>query len=167
MKFLTVLMLFFGLVFAFDTSVFPKPKDGESLQTLTLKPLKNEQNYKVEVEFGKIVEVDCNHHFFIGGKLEQKNLDGYGYVYYKFSAKADMAGTLMACGDTKKEAKFIKFEPKISTYYNSALPLIIYTPKDVKIRYKVYKLVDEKFVDVVDDEAKKLQTDSNSSLAKP
>lgn len=148
MKKFLLFLLSFGVVFAFDASIFPPASSGEKQYIINLPAKKDESKFQVVIEFGRVVSVDCNTHFFTGGSLERLNLDGYGYVYYKFSDEdSNLISTKMACPDYKNQDEFVKFSHKISTFYSSQTPLVIYTPSSVKLRYKIYKLVDEKMVE--------------------
>lgn len=132
---------------AFDTSVFPKAKDGFKQHTINLEPKSIEEDYKVIVQFGRVLSVDCNSHSYSGGLLERKILAGYGYDYYEFSDEnSTLISTMMLCPDGVLKDEFVMFSDSIETHYNSQIPLIIYAPKDVDIRVKIYKLESEKIL---------------------
>ena len=86
--------------------IYPNAEKGMVKHTIVLSQKDDENNYLVKVKFGREEEVDCNQHFLIDGKIEEKILDGYGYNYYVFNGSDKMASTLMAWavqGKTKKD----------------------------------------------------------------
>lgn len=136
------LMVLFSMVLsastmmAQDISMFPKAPEGYKRVTIKMKPLKNEDNYKVEFYIGKLEEVDNCNNFFLSGDLEKKNLEGWGYDYYHFDSKA-VAGTKMGCLDNKRVKKLVYYQPQMERY-NSKLPIVIYVPKDHEVRYRIW-----------------------------
>ncbi|QKF64173.1 ecotin family protein [Campylobacter corcagiensis] len=136
-----------SLAFGFDTSIFPKAQDGFRQHIINLEPKQSEKDYEVVVEFGRVLSVDCNVHSYSGGILKDKVLDGYGYNYYEFSDNnSTLYKTLMLCPDEALKDEFVMFGDSIKTHYNSKIPLIIYAPKDINIRVKIYALESEKIL---------------------
>jgi ecotin len=82
------------------------------------------------------MEVDCNHHSMMG-KIEEKDLQGWGYNYYEVDSKGETMSTLMACLDGKKTKKFVT-TPSVLTRYNSRLPIVIYHPENLEVRYRIW-----------------------------
>lgn len=132
---------------AFDSFIFPKPKNGFKQHIINLEPKKSEQDYRVLVEFGRVLSVDCNSHSYSGGVLESKVLAGYGYSYYEFSDdNSTLLSTMMLCPRGVLKDEFVMFSDSIKTNYNSQIPLIIYAPKDISIKVKIFVLESEKIL---------------------
>lgn len=89
---------------------------------------------------GQTLEVDCNHHR-LGGELESKTLEGWGYDYYVFDKLSGPVSTMMACPDGKKTKKFVTagLGDDAMLRYNSKLPIVIYTPTNVDVKYRIWR----------------------------
>ncbi len=120
-----------------DVKMFPTPKNGFVQKVIRLKPKKMEENYLVEILIGKKAEVDACNRFFLGGNLEENNLDGWGYNYYIFTTDGVVGGTLMACADNKKLEKIV-YAPSQKVSYNSSLPLVVYVPSGYQVDYRIW-----------------------------
>ncbi|PHM68308.1 serine protease inhibitor ecotin [Xenorhabdus sp. KJ12.1] len=127
-----------------DLASFPEPSEGMVRSVITLTPEKDENNYMVELMIGKSMMVDCNHHWF-GGNLETKNIDGWGYNYYELDKVAGPMSTKMACADQKKTMKFVTVNLDKDAFirYNSKLPIVVYTPKTIKVKYRIWQASDK------------------------
>lgn len=121
-----------------DVKMFPDAKEGYKMVYIKLPSKKNEENLKVEVFVGKNMEVDkCNRHL-LNGILNKENLEGWGYSYLTVTSNGEVSSTLMACPDAKKENKFITMIPR-TLDYNSKLPLVIYVPEGLEVKYRIWK----------------------------
>lgn len=128
---------------------FPKPEKGMSRHVLTLPKENDESILKLELVLGKTVETDLQNRYFFGGKIEEKVAEGWGYTYFVLPEIGPMAGTLMAIPpDAPKAERFIPIagEPFLIRY-NSKLPVVVYAPKDVEVRYRLWR-GDEKTVPI-------------------
>ena len=119
---------------------FPKAEKGMTRQVIQLPEQKDESAYKVELLIGKTLEVDCNHQR-LGGELESKTLEGWGYDYYVVEKISGPVSTMMACPDQKKTKKFVtaSLGDDGMLRYNSKLPIVVYTPENVEVKYRVWK----------------------------
>lgn len=115
--------------------------------TIKLPKLEKEIDYKIELIFGKELEVDCNNHFLGGGKLREKP-SKEPIMLYEFNSKAELASTMMMCPDNKKKKKFVHYSFTKVLDYDSYTPIVIKAPKDVIVKYKIYKKIDEKSAEV-------------------
>ncbi|MGO3908286.1 serine protease inhibitor ecotin [Huaxiibacter chinensis] len=119
---------------------YPQAEKGMKRQVIQLPAQEDESGYKVELLIGKTLKVDCNQHR-LGGQLESKTLEGWGYDYYVFDKVTSPVSTMMACPDGKKEEKFVTayLGENSLLRYNSKLPIVVYTPDTVDVKYRIWK----------------------------
>lgn len=121
-----------------EVAPFPKPEQGFTRQVIHLPSQPQEENFQVEILAGKTLTVDCNRQR-LGGMLEEKNLEGWGYPFYRLEKVIGPMSTMMACPDGKSKKDFV---PVVGDgfllRYNSKLPIVLYVPEDVDVRYRVW-----------------------------
>ena len=120
---------------------FPPPDQGQARYAIHLAELDDESNYQVELIVGQTVEMDENNHYFFGGQIKKETIAGWGYTRYVVGELGPMAGTLMAVDpNASKVARFIRLagEPYLIRY-NSRLPVVVYVPEGVEVRYRIWR----------------------------
>lgn len=118
---------------------YPKAKDNQVRHVIDLQKIDNEDNYQVELIVGKEIMVDCNHQWF-GAELSSKTLEGWGYDYYVVGDLNGPMSTMMGCLNQEDKLAFVKTDMGKDAFirYNSKLPIVVYTPKDVDVKYRVW-----------------------------
>jgi ecotin len=121
-----------------EVAPFPKPEQGFTRQVIHLPSQPQEENFQVEILAGKTLTVDCNRQR-LGGILEEKNLEGWGYPFYRLEKVIGPMSTMMACPDGKSKKDIV---PVVGDgfllRYNSKLPIVLYVPEDVDVRYRIW-----------------------------
>ena len=123
-----------------ELAAFPPTEKGMVRHVLRLPKKDDEDAFKIELIVGKTVKVDAENRYFFSGKIEEQNIQGWGYVCYRISELGPMAGTLMAVDPAApKEDRFVALggEPYL-VRYNSRLPLVVYAPEGVTVRYRLW-----------------------------
>ena len=122
-----------------DVAPFPKAEKSHTRLVIQLAPKEHEEDFQVEIIAGKNLLVDCNKPR-LGGILEEKNLEGWGYPFYRLEKVIGPMSTLMACppGSTKKRAFVPVVGDGFMLRYNSKLPIVLYVPKDLEVRYRIW-----------------------------
>ncbi len=122
------------------TAPWPAAKAGMNRQVIWLPPRKDEVDVKVELLIGKTMTVDCNR-VLISGKLESKTLKGFGYNYLELDKLSPPASTMMGCPENSKTEKFISANLGDAALqrYNSRLPMVIYVPEGVTVKYRLWQ----------------------------
>jgi len=145
---ITAFGLFFTVLSAYagdNMKAFPPPDKGMVRYVLELPELDDESTYKVELIIGKTVLIDEKNHYFFGGNIQEESIKGWGFPRYIVSELGPMAGTLMAIDpDVPKVNIFVKLggEPYLIRY-NSRLPIVIYAPEGVEVRYRLWSVGSE------------------------
>lgn len=119
---------------------FPAAGQGMVRHVLQVPKRDDESAFKVELIVGKTVETDGQNRYFFGGRIEAETIEGWGYTRYKVVELGPMAGTLMAVDpNAPKVARFItlRSDPYL-VRYNSRLPIVVYVPDDVEVRYRIW-----------------------------
>jgi ecotin len=148
---LTVLLFFSAMVSARaaeNLKAFPSAGEGMVRHVLQLPEQEDESAYKVELIVGRMVHVDAGNRYFFGGRIEAETVKGWGFPCYNVSALGQMAGTLMAIDpDAPKVNRFITLggEPYLIRY-NSRLPVVVYAPEGVEVRYRLWSAEPESSV---------------------
>ena len=121
-------------------TAFPAAGNGQTRHVVFLPPQEDEFAFKVEIIVGKTELVDAHNRFFFGGALEEVEVEGWGYTRYVLKALGPLAGTMMAVSpDQPKVARFIPVGGGgLIVRYNSKLPLVVYVPNGVEVRYRVW-----------------------------
>ena len=123
-----------------NLKAFPAAEEGMVRYVLQLPKQHDESAFKVELMVGKTVQVDERNRYFFGGKLEAENIKGWGFTRYQVSKLGPMAGTRMAVDPSApKVSRFIALggDPYIIRY-NSRLPIVVYVPEGVEVRYRIW-----------------------------
>ena len=122
-----------------DIKMFPAATPEQQRVVIRLPQLADESNSKVEVMVSKQLETDCNQQR-LGGNLQEQALKGWGYSYYTLDELMGPISTMMAC---PQQSKKITAVPVIGEgyllRYNSKLPLVIYAPKGVSVKYRLWQ----------------------------
>ena len=103
--------------------------------------MNDEDDYRVELQIGKTVELDEINRYFFGGSMEEVIVEGWGFPKYVVKELGPMAGTRIGVDpNAPKVKRFVRLggEPKLLRY-NSKLPLVIYVPTGTEVRYRVWK----------------------------
>jgi ecotin len=123
-----------------DMKAFPPAGEGMARHVIRLPEQKDETVLKVELIIGKTVRTDAANHYFFSGKLETENIPGWGYDRYILPKLGVMGGTLMAVDPAApKVERFISLGGETMLRYNSRLPIVVYVPTGVEVRYRLWR----------------------------
>lgn len=126
-----------------DISMYPSSVDGFSMFTITLEAKDNEADYQIELYAGKMAAIDCNNHRLLG-EFSKQTVNGWGYSYYEFKSNGELMSTLRACPDNSKHQEFVK-SSTILVRYNSKLPIVVYLPNNISLKYKIWERGEAEF----------------------
>jgi ecotin len=124
-----------------NLKAFPPAEKGMIRYVLQLPKQADESAFKVELIAGKTVLTDERNRYFFAGKIEPETVKGWGFTLYNVSQLGPMAGTQMAVDpNAPKVERFITLggEPYLIRY-NSRLPVVVYAPDGVEVRYRIWK----------------------------
>ena len=124
-----------------NMKAFPPADEGMSRFVLQLPEQADETLIKVQLLVGKTVQTDEQNRYFFGGKINEETIQGWGFPRFVVRELGPMAGTLIATDpQAPKVSRFITLggEPFL-VRYNSRLPLVVYVPNGVEVRYRLWK----------------------------
>ncbi len=120
---------------------FPPAESAMVRHVLRLPAQKDESAIRVELIAGRTMELDSVNRYFFIGKIEEKIIEGWGFPRYVVDPLGPMAGTRIA-PDPKapRVSRFVSLggEP-YWVGYNSRLPLVVYAPEGVEVRYRLWR----------------------------
>jgi ecotin len=123
-----------------NMKAFPPPEEGMVRYVLELPKQEDESTFKVELIAGRTVQVDERNRYFFGGEIRSETIKGWGFPRHIVSRLGPMAGTKIAVDPTApKVDRFVTLggEPFLIRY-NSRLPVVVYAPEGVEVRYRIW-----------------------------
>jgi ecotin len=120
---------------------FPQADPGIRRHVLHLPPAADESALRVELIVGKTELLDPVNRYKLGGQITEETIPGWGYPCYVVKQVGPLAGTLIGVDpDTPRAERFIRLggEPYLIRY-NSKLPVVIYTPSEAEVRYRLWR----------------------------
>lgn len=127
-----------------ELKAYPPTMNGLVRQVIVLphKERGEEDAFQVELIVGRKMMTDGVNTYFLGGEIEEKTVEGWGYPYYLVRV-GEAGSTLMApLADVPPVERFVAMPSKLIRY-NSRLPVVVYTPKDVEVRYRIWSAGDK------------------------
>ncbi|MFZ0408377.1 MAG: ecotin family protein [Cyanobium sp.] len=133
-----------------DLRPYPAPAAGERRWVIQLPGVlppttdsrisPSPSDWRVELIFGRELEVDCNSQRF-GGKVRSETLPGLGYPIYRVRDVGPVVSTRMACppGSARRKAFVPMGSKPFVVPYNASLPIVIYAPQDLDVRWRLWK----------------------------
>ena len=124
-----------------NMKAFPPAEEGMIRYVINLPEQEDETAWRVELLVGQTVQLDAANRYFFAGTLETETIEGWGFDRHILRQLGPMAGTLMAVNpDAPKVERFITLggEPRLLRY-NSRLPLVVYVPDGVEVRYRFWR----------------------------
>lgn len=121
-----------------ELEAFPAATAGQKRHVIALPALQTEDEVKVELIVGQTKTIDCNRHS-LGGELKEETLQGWGYTYYSLPVVTPGASTKMGCPPGSDRQAFVTLPQQPLVRYNSRLPIVLYTPADVEVRYRLWR----------------------------
>jgi ecotin len=133
-----------------DLKPYPQPAAGEKRWVIQLPGVlpptsdarlsANPADWRVELIVGKEMTVDCNGPR-LGGRIRSETLKGWGFKVYRVSQVGPGPSTRMACPPERGPRQaFVSIGSKpFVVPYNVSLPIVVYAPKDVQVRWRLWK----------------------------
>lgn len=117
---------------------YPAATAGQTRHVFSVPPVDNEGEFKVQLIVGQTQVVDCNHNI-LGGQIQRRTAEGWGYDYYVLPEVSAGISTLMACPPGSQTEKFVTLGQETIVDYNPRLPIVVYTPDGVQVRYRIWR----------------------------
>ncbi|MCP9835381.1 ecotin family protein [Cyanobium sp. Aljojuca 7A6] len=97
-------------------------------------------DWRVQLIPGREVKADCNQQAF-RGRFRASKLKDLGVSVYTVSDVGPMVTTLMACppGQAKRSVFVPMGSRPFVVPYDASRPIVVYTPKDLQLRWRLWK----------------------------
>ena len=119
-----------------ELKAFPATLAGHVRHVIELPALADEAAHKLELIGGKAMTVDCNTRG-MDGRLEPRDVPGWGYTYWVLQSQGQVRSTMMACPPGTEKPGFVQAEPLL-VRYNSKLPVVVFVPEGMALRWRVW-----------------------------
>jgi ecotin len=121
-----------------ELQAFPQAAPGQVRRVIRLPAERDENALRVGLVVGRTLWVDCNRQMF-SARIEERTTEGWGYTYYVVTSAGPPASTMMACPTNARSRQFVRSANEPLLRYNSRLPLVVFAPNDVEVRYRIWR----------------------------
>ncbi|WP_410499942.1 serine protease inhibitor ecotin [Chitinibacter sp. S2-10] len=129
---------------------FPPAEEGYQRIVIKLPSVKNPDLYRVQLIPGKVIDADCNTRG-LRGEIDEETVKGWGYNYWKVEKVGPGPATMMACPAGTSSRKFVPvYSDDDLIRYNAKLPVVVYVPNDVELRYKIWRAPEQAKIGTVE-----------------
>lgn len=119
---------------------YPAAKAGQRRVVIHLEAKPDEREWQVEVVVGKVMETDGTNHYGLGGRIEERTVQGWGYTYLEAPEADGVWSTQMLPPPGQKPVQtFVTYPPFGPFGYNSRLPVVVYAPAGYEVRYRLWR----------------------------
>lgn len=124
-----------------NLKAFPPAEDGMVRYVIQLphKERGEEDAFRVEIIVGKEMTTDGVNLYRLGGKIDAKPLQGWGFTYYEVAKFGPAATTRKGVPPGTPQVKKFVSIPSTTIAYNSRIPLVVYVPEGGEVRYRIWK----------------------------
>lgn len=120
---------------------YPAAKPGQRRIVIHLEAKPDEDEWKVEVTVGKVMETDGVNRYGLGGQITERTVEGWGYTYLDAKPSKEAWSTRMGVPpDQPRVRTFVPMSPFGPFRYNSKLPVVVYVPEGHEVRYRLWKV---------------------------
>ncbi len=119
--------------------MFPQPSEDQQRYVIEVPKQESEEDYRIQIFIGKEQMADCNQRVLFG-KMERRELKGWGYHYYVVSDINSGIHRMMRCKEPPQK-RFVAIQSDFLRY-NSCIGTVVYVPKGYKIRYRIWRADD-------------------------
>lgn len=120
---------------------YPAAKAGQTRVVIHLEAKADEDDWRVEVVVGKVMETDGVNQVGMGGTIKEETVQGWGYTYLLAEPRGVFSTRMAPPPGQKPVTRFVGMQPKGPFRYNSKLPIVVYVPEDHEVRYRLWQAV--------------------------
>ncbi len=125
---------------------YPVAEEGRVRHVILLehKERGEEEDFRVELIVGRTMRTDGVNRMGMGGSFEEKTVEGWGYTYFEATPGPVRSTRMAPMPGAPQVETFVHMPPKW-VRYNSRLPIVVYTPPGMELRYRIWSAGKEMF----------------------
>lgn len=124
-------------------AAYPEAEKGQERWIIWLEPRAEraeESKLLLQVRVGMEVETDGVNRYGLVGQLSNRTVSGWGYNYYLYEGQPIVTSTRMGSMGFGVEDTIVWTVPTVIAY-NSRLPVVVYTPEQMQVSYRMFEAV--------------------------
>jgi ecotin len=119
---------------------YPAAKAGYRRVVIHLEAKPSEDDWRVEVVVGRMMETDGVNRVGLVGRIEEKTVQGWGYTYLEAPESKGTFSTKIGVPPGQPMVRNFVTLPSFGPFrYNSKLPVVVYVPEGYEVRYRVWQ----------------------------